>query len=217
MTTIGLCPYSFSDLAANYPKYPDAGGPKTRALYQKWGVEDQARQWNSGNVGNSCAVRMSLCLLKCGMRLGWDSRKGSYQITSTPPGKSHLDENRLPIRVGRPLSNRGLTDVLHDQWGPPAEYGSRERGKWNAAAKQRTRLDDVAMSSALVGWTGVIAYFGLIFTDADDPDEGHAYPGHIGIVKVDSSGRVDSGGSHNYLDRCDYAHLWPCNPVAHPS
>lgn len=196
----GCCPFFFSLMRLNYPEYQQN---RQEDLYRRWGLYEQARSVHSEGLGNSCAVRMSLCLLKCGMPIPWPRRGGgAWTIQDAPQGWSHLKGKQVVIRVGSPLPKRGLTDVLTAEWGDPVALGGYERGRWRAEARGATRLRDVVESDAVRERSGVIAYYGL------PPRAGRSrYPGHIDIVQVGDAGDVEAGG-YEYFG-CDHALFWP--------
>jgi len=200
MSRSGCCPYPYSAMNLNYPDYRSH---KQEPLYRTWGLYGQAKAVHEHGLGNSCAVRMSLCLLKCGMQIPWPAgHGGAWTIRRTPPGWKHLKGKKVLVRVGSPLPKRGLADVLTQQWGKPDQFGTYERSKWKREARGTARLSDVVDTDDLKEQAGVIAYYGL------PPRPGRVrYPGHIDIIHVDANGRVQAGGNA-YLPS-DYVLLWP--------
>ena len=94
------CPYSFEQLWLHYP-HPH---PETRAvLYRALGWESLI---NDPDYENTCAIRMSVCLLRCGLTLP----RGELTIWKGP-----LKNRKVMIRYDV------LAKYLKLTWGDPEE------------------------------------------------------------------------------------------------
>lgn len=138
-----------SALKANYPtpeKYDHA------ALYKEFGLPvPTGEEWE-----NTCAVRMSYCLLKCDINLGME------------PGRGKETEIRIGKYKGKHiwLSRKSLSARVEAVFGKPTYVGG-------AARKERETL------VAKIGTTGGIISYGKLAAEGLNS----AYPGgHIDVA-----------------------------------
>jgi len=95
------CPYTFTQMYANYPQ--SERGLLFKHLGWKDLIDNQA-------YANTCAIRMSVCLIRCGLTFP----KGDLLISN--PKDKLLDGKRVMIRFSE------LSDYLLKAWGPPERY-----------------------------------------------------------------------------------------------
>lgn len=95
---MSACPYKFSELNKNYPR------TEREPLYQELGWSSIA---NNEAYANTCAIRMSICLLRSGMLL----QGGELTIWKGP-----LARRSVKIRFDQ------LALYLEKQWGAPEKF-----------------------------------------------------------------------------------------------
>lgn len=138
-----------SALKANYPT-PDRYD--RAALYKQFGMEAPAGEaWL-----NTCAVRMSYCLLKCDITLGKEPGRGRETVIRTGPyeGKDFW------------LSRKNLADRVEKLFGKPTYTG------------QSSTIDLETLKSK-IGTTGGIISYGKLEAEGSEGE----YPGgHIDVV-----------------------------------
>lgn len=97
-------PYSFTTLLSNFPT------DSREDLYREMGWDSII---DNPNYENTCAIRVSICLLRCGMSLGG----GELKIWKGP-----LQGKRVKIRFD------DLAEFLKGEWGEPKVFEPGSRG-----------------------------------------------------------------------------------------
>ncbi len=125
------CPYSFGDLWANHAKKSDFASRAELYPYLGWGGDKS--MMTSDDWANTCAVRMSICLTRCGMSL--ESPPIGARVQQSCPDR-RLRGKAIVLGFDR------LAKILKKRWGAPTVLPNLQQSDLN-------------------NMKGVIAFFGL--------------------------------------------------------
>jgi hypothetical protein len=102
------CPYTFETMLANYPRKADY--PSRTELYTYLGWSKIKPMMESKEWENTCAIRVSVCLIRCGMTF------------NTPPIGAMV-QNSCPDKKLRGqaviLGFKRMAEILKAKWGDP--------------------------------------------------------------------------------------------------